>query len=217
MPYRTLDLPLGVNKTDQFVAAIMDLLDLPAAPTLVRDRGRLVDMMVDYQSYLYGKKVALWGDPDQMLSLTDFICSMGMRPVCAITGTPGKRFEKRMKTILDKYKVSGCEYRASADLFFLHQWIKNHPVDLLIGNTYGKHIARAEGPAPGPFRIPHPGPDRPCGLPDRGIPGRPEALVQHHQHPARTRRPGRSGRTVRTGHVGGGGPWKNPNIIFWSV
>ena len=31
-----------------------------------------------------------------------------------------------------------------ADMFLLHQWIKNEPVDLLIGNTYGKYISRDE-------------------------------------------------------------------------
>ncbi|MCK9565783.1 MAG: nitrogenase molybdenum-iron protein subunit beta, partial [Methanothrix sp.] len=30
------------------------------------------------------------------------------------------------------------------DTFLLHQKIKNHPVDMLIGNTYGKLIARSE-------------------------------------------------------------------------
>lgn len=30
------------------------------------------------------------------------------------------------------------------DLFYLHQVIKKQPVDLLVGNTYGKYIARAE-------------------------------------------------------------------------
>ncbi len=34
--------------------------------------------------------------------------------------------------------------RARGDLFLLHQWIRNEPVDLLIGNTYGKYIARDE-------------------------------------------------------------------------
>jgi nitrogenase molybdenum-iron protein beta chain len=29
-------------------------------------------------------------------------------------------------------------------MFALHQWIKNGPVDLIIGNTYAKYIARAE-------------------------------------------------------------------------
>ncbi len=31
-----------------------------------------------------------------------------------------------------------------ADMFLMHQWIKQEPVDLLIGNTYGKYIARDE-------------------------------------------------------------------------
>ena len=32
----------------------------------------------------------------------------------------------------------------NADIFLLHQWIKNEPVDLLIGNTYLKYISRDE-------------------------------------------------------------------------
>ena len=37
-----------------------------------------------------------------------------------------------------------ADVRARGDLFLLHQWIRNEPVDLLIGNTYGKYIARDE-------------------------------------------------------------------------
>ena len=29
-------------------------------------------------------------------------------------------------------------------MFLMHQWIKNEKVDLLMGNTYGKYIARDE-------------------------------------------------------------------------
>ena len=31
-----------------------------------------------------------------------------------------------------------------ADMYLMHQWIKNEKVDLLIGNTYGKYISRDE-------------------------------------------------------------------------
>jgi nitrogenase molybdenum-iron protein beta chain len=34
--------------------------------------------------------------------------------------------------------------KSSADMFLLHQWIKNEPVDLIVGNTYAKYIARDE-------------------------------------------------------------------------
>ncbi len=36
------------------------------------------------------------------------------------------------------------EVKAKGDMFLLHQWIKNESVDLLMGNTYGKYIARDE-------------------------------------------------------------------------
>jgi nitrogenase molybdenum-iron protein beta chain len=144
VPFRSIDLPIGVAMTDKFLMVLKDLLNIEIPDEVKKDRGRLVDVMLDNQHHLFGKKVALWGDPDQMMSLTDFVCSMGMEPVIVITGTPGKRFEKKMKTVLSRFSITNCEVRAGEDLFFLHQWIKNHPVDLLIGNTYGKHIARAE-------------------------------------------------------------------------
>ena len=47
------------------------------------------------------------------------------------------------KEMLEAAGVS-ANVKSAGDLFTLHQWIKNEPVDLLIGNTYGKFIAKAE-------------------------------------------------------------------------
>ena len=40
--------------------------------------------------------------------------------------------------------IKESHVKAEGDLFELHQWIRDEPVDLLIGTTYGKYIARAE-------------------------------------------------------------------------
>ena len=143
VPYRVLDLPIGVSATDRMIQAVMDITGIEPPASIMDDRGRLVDIMTDMQHYLYGKKVAVFGDPDHVIALTDFLVDAGMRPVYVITGTPGKRFEERVKAIL-KDAVPGAVVRAYSDLFYLHQLIKNDPVDLIIGNTYGKYIARAE-------------------------------------------------------------------------
>ena len=107
------------------------------------DRGKLVDMISDMHQYFYGKKVALVGDPDQVIAMTEFLVSIDMCPIHIVTGTPGKRFEER---ILELTKDMGhkVNVRAKGDMFLLHQWIKNEPVDLIIGNTYCKYIARDE-------------------------------------------------------------------------
>jgi nitrogenase molybdenum-iron protein beta chain len=50
-----------------------------------------------------------------------------------------------IKSLFEKYGVQDeCTVESGADLFLLHQLIKNEPVDLLLGTTYGKQIARAE-------------------------------------------------------------------------
>jgi nitrogenase molybdenum-iron protein beta chain len=68
-----------------------------------------------------------------------------MKPVYIVSGTPGKRFDVSMEKILGK-KVPEAKYKSGerADMYLMHQWIKQEPVDLLIGNTYGKYIARDE-------------------------------------------------------------------------
>src|SRR5690606_22832755 len=107
------------------------------------ERGQLVDLISDMHQYFYHKKVAIFGDPDQLIAMTEFLVSIDMCPVHIITGTPGKKFERRIEE-LTKDAPFPVNVRAKGDLFLLHQWIKNDPVDLLIGNTYGKYIARDE-------------------------------------------------------------------------
>ena len=68
----------------------------------------------------------------------------GMIPKYVITGTPGKTFEPVINDLFEEYGAEGCKVKGSSDLFELHQWIKNEKVDLLIGGTHGKYIARAE-------------------------------------------------------------------------
>ena len=114
-------------------------------PSINDQRGRLMDMITDMHQYFHGVRVALWGDPDQLVSLAEFLADLDMRPVYLVTGTPGKQFEKRIEAALAG-RVPEAKFRQGpgADMFLMHQWIKNEPVDLLIGNTYGKYIARDE-------------------------------------------------------------------------
>ena len=145
VPYDVLDMPIGLSATDRFVETLSLVSDKKVPDSLTSERGRLVDIITDMQQYLYGKKVALFGDPDHLIPLTEFLLDLDMQPVHIVSGTPGKYFNRRMTELLDgrvdNYHLKNGE---GADMFLLHQWIKNEPVDLLIGNTYGKYIARDE-------------------------------------------------------------------------
>lgn len=142
--YEQIDIPYGITASDRFVSALKNMSGRPVPVSIADERGRVVDCISDNEQYFFGKRVALYGDPDQLIPLTEFLIDLGMKPVYVVTGSSGKYFDERMAALLKN--VPGAKFKsgANADMFLLHQWIKNEGVDLLMGNTYGKYIARDE-------------------------------------------------------------------------
>lgn len=140
------DLPIGLSATDRFIMALAKAGAVSIPESISAERGKLVDLITDMHQYFYGKRVALWGDPDQLIPLVEFLRDIDMKPVYIVSGTPGKAFTKKINELLkDKVPEAKIKNGQGADMFLMHQWIKQEPVDLLIGNTYGKYIARDEG------------------------------------------------------------------------
>lgn len=144
VPAKVLKTPIGIKATDDFLMAVSKLTGKPVPYELEEERGQVVDIMVDCHYHYHGKKVAIFGDPDIVIGLTEFALSLGMIPKYVLTGTPGEAFDKEIKEMLDEAGISDYKVKNLGDLFTLHQWIKNEPVDLIMGTTYGKYIARAE-------------------------------------------------------------------------
>lgn len=130
--------PIGIRNTDTFVMNVSHLMGVPIPEAIEYERGRLVDMMTDAHTHFHAKNLAIFGDPDIVIGMLSLAEEMGMNPVYALTGTPDKQFADEVKNV-----SPGCE-AIVGDTFLLHQKIKNRPVDMLIGNSFGKLIARAE-------------------------------------------------------------------------
>jgi len=145
VPFEITDIPVGIKATDRFIQELAKAGRVSIPEQISEERGRLIDVITDMHQYLYGKRVAVYGDPDNIIPLIEFLVDMDMKPVYIVSGTPGKHFESRMAEILSE-RVPEAKYKngPQADMFLMHQWIKEEPVDLLIGNTYGKYIARDE-------------------------------------------------------------------------
>jgi len=143
VPCEVLELPIGIQATDRFVDALRKIGGVTVPESINRERGQLLDMMTDMHQYTYGKKVAIAGDPDHVIALVEFLVSLDMKPIHIVSGTPGKKIAPRMKAALDKVGRP-VNVKIPGDLFHLHQWIKQEPVDLILGNTHTKYIARDE-------------------------------------------------------------------------
>lgn len=143
VPCTVLDIPIGLAATDRFIDTFRRVAGVTVPDEIVQERGQLVDMISDMHQYFFGRTAAVIGDPDQVAAMTEFLVSLDMKPVHILTGTPGKRFDKRI-TNLTQGMGEEPNVASGGDMFLFHQWIKNRPVDVIIGNTYCKYIARDE-------------------------------------------------------------------------
>jgi len=150
VPAVILKTPIGIKATDAFLMSLRQLFTTEIPKELEIERGQLVDIMTDTHYHFQGKKVAIFGDPDIVTGVTELVLSLGMEPIHVLTGTPGGTsnsisgsFEDNIRTMMEGTGIE-ANIKSAGDLFTLHQWIKNQPVDLIIGTTYGKYIARAE-------------------------------------------------------------------------
>ena len=143
VPCDIIDLPIGLKQTDTFVDTLRTAAGVAVPESVMLERGQLLDVMIDMNQYVNGKKVSLVGDPDMLVGMASFCAENDMKVLHVISGTaPGPKFERRIKELCgDGVKV---KTGAQADMFYFHQLVKDERPDLILGNTYCKYIARDE-------------------------------------------------------------------------
>jgi nitrogenase molybdenum-iron protein beta chain len=102
--------------------------------------------MIDSHAYVHGKRVALVGDPDQLLGLISFILEMGAMPIHIVCTNGDKKFEEEATALLSESPF-GAEGKVhiNKDMWHLRSLLFTEPVDFLIGNSYAKFLWRDTG------------------------------------------------------------------------
>jgi nitrogenase molybdenum-iron protein beta chain len=136
-----LPLPIGLEATDRLIGDLSRRSGRPAPAALKAERARTVDVVMNLHPRLYGKKAALFCDADLAVSLTAFLCEIGMQPVYVCTGYAEEAFENEIKSLFERYHIDGVVNR-QADRYDLEQYLEKNKVDLLLGGTRGKILAR---------------------------------------------------------------------------
>ena len=138
-----LPIPLGIEVTDRFFAQLEELSGKPTPAHHAAERGRLVDAYVDAHKYAAGKRVALFGDEDLMVSLCSFLVEIGMEPVlCASGGNSG-----RLREALATLPAHTAEMLVMSDTDFatIEPLVGELKPDLLIGSSKGYAMSRSLG------------------------------------------------------------------------
>jgi len=138
--------PFGIKGTDEFLMALSAITGKAIPAELQEERGRAVDALTDSQAWIHGKRIALYGDPDPTLGLIQFLLEMGAEPVHVVVTNSNDGFEAEARELLanSPYGQNGTVW-PKKDLWHLRSLMFTEPVDLLIGNSYGKYLWRDTG------------------------------------------------------------------------
>lgn len=137
--------PIGVNNTDIFLENISKLTGKPIPESLVIERGKAIDAIVDLAHMFFAnKKVAIFGNPDLVFGLAQFCQECELEPVLLLLGDDNTAYKKdpRIKALEEK---ANCEIKIiwNADLWELESRIKDKTmdIDLILGHSKGRYIA----------------------------------------------------------------------------
>ncbi|MDR2623405.1 MAG: nitrogenase [Methanobrevibacter sp.] len=139
-------MPVGLRNTDIFINNVCNAMGIDIPDKIIRDRGRLSDVLVDAHAYNYRRKVAIFGDVDMVIAMARFTYEMGMIPKIFCVGSESSRFKEDLNELDEDmgYKPIALENK---DLHDFEKVLEDNPVDIIIGNSYGASIADK-------FRIP---------------------------------------------------------------
>jgi nitrogenase molybdenum-iron protein beta chain len=135
--------PVGIRGTDEFLMKLSALTGKPIPKELEEERGRAVDALTDSQAWLHGKRIALYGDPDLVIGLVQFLLEVGAEPIHIVVSNTNANFEGELRALLDSSPFGqNATIWGGKDLWHLRSLLFTEPVDLLIGNSYGKYLWR---------------------------------------------------------------------------
>jgi nitrogenase molybdenum-iron protein NifN len=141
-PAKVLGLPVGVRATDAFCEALRELSGQETPGWLQNERGRLLDAYADGHKYVFGQRVAVFGDPEPVAAIAGFLAEIGARPILCATGARNRTLRAALENLPadpDRVVLEDTHYGA------IEAACRELKPDLLIGSSKGYRMARALG------------------------------------------------------------------------
>ena len=146
VPANRIGLPIGVQESDAFFAAMEELSGHETPLQYRQERGRLVDAYVDGHKYLFGKRAMVIGDEDLVVGLASFLAETGVVPVLCASGGKSGALAQSIAEVCSHLREpvavrDGVDYMTIAEEVEL----KELKPDFVIGNSKAAKMARALG------------------------------------------------------------------------
>lgn len=130
VPYKLFDRLCGLSPNDEFIMFLSTVSGRPVPSKYRRQRGQLVDAMLDGHFHIGGRHVAIGAEPDLLFDISSFLHEMGAKITAAVTSTESPILER----------VESSEVLIG-DLEDLETLARDRACDLLITHSHGRQAA----------------------------------------------------------------------------
>ncbi|TXT43162.1 MAG: nifN [Methylocystaceae bacterium] len=130
VPFRMFERLCGLEANDALMSFLTDISGRPAPMKYRRQRGQLVDAMLDGHFHIGGRKLAIGAEPDLLNEIGGLLTEMGAQLLVAVTTTQSPVLE-RLPT----------EEVLIGDLEDLENLAKAKDCDLMVTHSHGRQAA----------------------------------------------------------------------------
>jgi nitrogenase molybdenum-iron protein NifN len=130
VPFRLFERLCGLGPNDELMAFLAEISGRPAPMKYRRQRGQLVDAMLDGHFHLGGRRLAIGAEPDLLYDVGSFLHEMGAHIEAAVTTTQSPALEK-----------IPAEEVLIGDLEDLERLARDKGCDLLVTHSHGRQAA----------------------------------------------------------------------------
>jgi nitrogenase molybdenum-iron protein NifN len=128
VPYRLFERLTGLAACDELALFLSEISGKPVPHKYRRQRGQLVDAMLDGHFHIGGRRFAIGAEPDLLFALVSTLTEMGAEIACAVTTTASP--------ILDRLP---CDSVLLGDLGDLEAGAAD--VDIIVTHSHGRQAA----------------------------------------------------------------------------
>lgn len=130
-PFKVFERLCGLAPNDDFMAFLSAISGRPVPLKYRRQRGQLVDAMLDGHFHIGGRKLAIGAEPDLLFDLSSTLHEMGAAVTAAVTTT--------QSPVLERVETNDV---LIGDLEDLETLAKDKGCDLLITHSHGRQAAQ---------------------------------------------------------------------------
>lgn len=144
VPLLNLPLPIGIENTDLFINALREITGRSLPEVLAKERGRLLDCMIDAHKYNFAGRSVIFGDPELVYAMSKTCIENGVFPVVAATGSRTARLSELLKPELER-QGREAYILSAADFTTIQEKSREMQANIAIGHSDGRFLTEHEG------------------------------------------------------------------------